>query len=193
MIGWNLKPAQGRIRAMPNPIKCECGDHWFDRTTFVWTVLVSPGDEWLLRKYKWRATGSSLDAACYPASTTYWRKTGKARLYPSIVDYPQVDHINGWGMDNRRSNLRRANYSERKARAGNYSSIYKGVLLRLAGRWEAKINVNCERFYLGVFPNECQAAIAYNVAAAYLHEEYANLNKLPQGIGWDGFPASADD
>jgi hypothetical protein len=166
--------------AMPNPIKCECGDHWFDKTTFVWTVLVSPEDAWLLQKYKWTATGRSLDAPWYPASKRYWKETGKSRLYHSIVDYPQA-HINGWPMDNRRSNLRPA------------SSIYKGVRLRPKGKWEAGIAVNYVRFYLGTFSDECQAAIAYNVAAAYLHEEYAYLNKLPERIGWDGLPASADD
>jgi hypothetical protein len=69
----------------------------------------------------------------------------------------------------------------------------RASVLPEGGNWEAKINVNYERLHLGVFPNECEAAIAYNVAAAYFHEEYANLNKLPEGIGWDGFPASADD
>ena len=184
--------------AMPNPIKCECGDHWFDKTTFVWTVLVSPGDEWLLREYKWTAIGRRLDSPWYANSIRRWRETGKGGLHQATVGFSMTDHINRWPMDCRRNNLRPTDYSKNAYKAGkrrdqSYSSIYKGVRITPSGNWEAKINVNYERFHFGVFSNECQAAIAYNVAAAYLHEEYANLNKLPEGIGWDGFPASADD
>jgi hypothetical protein len=100
----------------------------------------------------------------------------------------EVDHINGNGLDNRRSNLRLASHPEncrnrRPIRRRNASETeYKGVHRRGRG-WRAWITVDRTRHYLGVFETPRDAAIAYNHAAVALHKEFASLNDIP---GWQG-------
>jgi hypothetical protein len=91
-----------------------------------------------------------------------------------------VDHKNGNGLDNRRSNLRQCTIAENnrnvvKRIAG--TSKYRGVSWHKSeGKWQAQIKHNNKRHHLGNFINEIDAAIAYNNAATELHKDFASLN-----------------
>lgn len=90
----------------------------------------------------------------------------------------QIDHINGNGLDNRRSNLRRCsraqNAANRAKQRGTFTSRFKGVS-RLASGWRAYITAG--RFiYLGTFATEEDAARAYDAAAVEHFGEFARLN-----------------
>lgn len=92
----------------------------------------------------------------------------------------QVDHINGNGLDNRKSNLRYATQKENsynsKSNKGG-TSKYKGVRRqRDCKNWRARIQSDGKPIDLGYFSDEKEAAIAYNNAATELHGEYARLN-----------------
>jgi hypothetical protein len=92
------------------------------------------------------------------------------------------DHINGNTLDCRRSNLRLCNNSQNqhnKAKLKNNTSGYKGVWWHSIGKkWEARIMVNRENKYLGLFNTKESAALAYNYAAIKYHGEFARLNEL---------------
>lgn len=93
----------------------------------------------------------------------------------------QADHRNYDGLDNRKSNLRKASHTQnlqnaRVRRTGKYSQ-YKGVC-RARNKWEARICVDKQKMRLGLYNTEEEAALAYNEAAVKYFGEFAYLNKI---------------
>lgn len=84
-----------------------------------------------------------------------------------------VDHIDGDGLNCRKSNLRIATRQQNawNARPRNNASGFKGVR-KLRGRFDARITVNGEVLFLGCFDTAEQAAQAYAQASARLHGEF---------------------
>jgi hypothetical protein len=106
-------------------------------------------------------------------------------LHRVIMNAPEgvyVDHINGNGLDNRKSNLRLCTQAENVKNARKITpsvSGYKGVYWKKSSRkWVAQINANNKKLHLGLFVSERDAAIGYNAAALEHHREFANLNVL---------------
>jgi hypothetical protein len=97
---------------------------------------------------------------------------------PSVL----VDHINGDGLDNRRSNLRCAEAHQnscnkhRLRRKTGLSSKFKGVCWHVAARkWQARIGVRGKRYDLGRFDSEQEAHAAYVQASRKLHGEFGTV------------------
>lgn len=84
----------------------------------------------------------------------------------------QIDHINGNKSDNRITNLREAtaaeNHQNRKKPRTNTSG-YIGVYKDVSGKWAARIRINPNRIFLGLFDTPEKAAEAYKNAKANLH------------------------
>ena len=94
-------------------------------------------------------------------------------------DERQVDHINGNGLDNRKSNLRICTPSEnscnRKRRVDNKSG-YKGVYWDAKSeRWRASIRKDGRRYHLGFFDSPQEAYEKYKSASFTHHGEFSNL------------------
>ena len=96
-----------------------------------------------------------------------------------------VDHVSGDKLDNRRSNLRvclqNENLLNRSKQLSQTSSKFKGVHLakgKIVRPWRAEIYYQRQRFHIGYFDTETEAAEAYNQHAIVLFGEYANLNKI---------------
>ena len=120
----------------------------------------------------------------YRDSANNKRRMRLHRLIMGVVDTPEVfiDHIDGNGCNNQKSNLRICTCLENawnvKPRK-NTSSKYKGVYYHSQSRkWQARINKNKKAYYLGLFETEEAAAEAYNNAATELFGEFARLNEI---------------
>lgn len=89
-----------------------------------------------------------------------------------------VDHIDGDGLHNRRSNLREAtkqqNNHNARTRSDN-SSGYKGVSLD-SGRWRARIMLDKKSRLLGYFGCPTAAHFAYIKASRHLHGEFGRVS-----------------
>lgn len=90
-----------------------------------------------------------------------------------------VDHINGDGIDCRRSNLRLCTPSQNQAnkkRKTRTSSPYKGVWQRPGGRWTGELTKDFQPIRIGTFDTAEEAAREYDRLARELHGEFARLN-----------------
>ncbi len=85
----------------------------------------------------------------------------------------EIDHINGNGLDCRRSNLRAASHSQNqynRRKQANNASGFKGVSAMKNGRWRAQLGGQ----KLGCFATAESAAAAVALARTALHGEFAN-------------------
>ena len=91
----------------------------------------------------------------------------------------QADHINHDGLDNRKINLRRCTTAENNCNARKSStsqSQFRGVCRHRSGKWFARIFAGGQRYYLGMFHTEMEAAEARDFSALQLHGSFAMLN-----------------
>lgn len=150
-------------------------------------TIVDDDDFEFLSKYKWHSikAGRSPRYAVTSGRKSNGRKGSiyMQRLLLGDGDYVS-DHINGDGLDNRRSNLRKATHHQNawnsKKKKNGTTSQYKGVgWVKKDGAFRARIRTNLHEVSLGYFDNEVDAARAYNRAAKQLFGEFAKLNDVP--------------
>jgi hypothetical protein len=140
--------------------------------------------EWLMQ-WNWRLGGHGY--ALRNVKGNYGKSIYMHREIMGTPTGMDTDHINGDKLDNRRSNLRICNRGRNIINApkhkGNKTSVFKGVSLhRHTGKWEAYINVDKKRIYLGLYPTPEEAARVYDAAALNIYGEFARPNfKLAQG------------
>jgi hypothetical protein len=146
-------------------------------------ALVDDADfEWL-SAFKWCAS-QERPGAFYAVGSVSGRVQRMHRVILSAPMGMDVDHVNGDGLDNRRSNIRLSTRSQNLANGnmarGKTTSRYRGVsaCTDCAGFFRAQIWVNKKRRYLGYFRSEEAAALAYNAAALAHFGEFARLNQV---------------
>lgn len=91
-----------------------------------------------------------------------------------------IDHINGYGLDNRKGNLRECTLKENvrnRKRDKDNKSGYKGVSwVEISKKWRARITYEGKQIQLGYYEDKRDAAQAYNKAALKYYGEFARLN-----------------
>jgi hypothetical protein len=99
------------------------------------------------------------------------------KLGRPLVKGELCDHINGNGLDNRRSNLRAATKAENGRNRGvqrNSKSGLKCVYFeKRRSKWRASIKVDGKRKHLGYFDTPEGASLAYQAAAKRYYGEFA--------------------
>lgn len=146
-------------------------------------ALVDEEDYPLVSQYKWWLSYPHIQGLFYARTVTYLNgKRREIALHRLIMGFPEgkeIDHINGDGLDNRRSNLRICNRAENmhnSRKQKNNKSGYKGVILTRSGNWRASIGVNGKCISLGTFYSAIDAAKRYDEEAKKLYGEFAALN-----------------
>lgn len=154
-------------------------------------ALVDDEDYSFLNRWKWRThKGQYTNYACRTVHVygkdqhIFMHKLIMGVFDPSV----DVDHIDLNGLNNQKINLRNAtkaqNLCNRRSK-NNSSSKYKGVSLSRQKYkssvyvcWQAEIQYNKKKYYLGHFKTEEEAALAYNKKAIEIQGEFAYLNKI---------------
>lgn len=146
-------------------------------------ALVDDEDFHFLSQWKWyahRIPKKTKEDTWY-AERRQWIKEQKKykiiAMHRLLMNFPKgkdIDHINGNGLDNRRSNLRilsrRQNQQNKRAPK---SSKYPGVCWdKYTQKWVAHVSINGEYKKLGRYDSEKGAFEAYKKAVKnYLHED----------------------
>lgn len=106
------------------------------------------------------------------------------RVILNAPDGVEIDHINGNGLDNRRSNLRLCTCGENSRHQRlrlNNTTGFKGVTIAKQmprNPYQAQIMINNKQIYLGCHQTAEAAAKVYDAAALQHHGEFALTNKM---------------
>lgn len=147
-------------------------------------TLVDDEDYEYLSKYNWCADRHRNTYYVHRVELINGKKV-KFKMHRVIMNLHGsnliVDHIDGNGLNNCKSNLRICTSSQNSMNRSpikNTSSKYKGVYLhRESNKWAAGISAKGKKpKYLGLHKTEEEAALAYNSAAIEMHGEFAKLN-----------------
>lgn len=144
------------------------------------SVRVDDADFEALSKSKWR---SRLDHHTRYAETGLPSAARKMhRVILGAEPGQIVDHVDGDGLNNQRSNLRfatKAQNSQNLHRPSLGQSKFRGVTWhRRSRKWQAQIQANRRYKYLGLFDTREAAALAYNRASIGLHGEFGRRNEV---------------
>lgn len=153
-------------------------------------ALVDDEDFELLNSVKWFAHKAQRRDVFYAVRNSGKVNGKKTAIYMHrfLMNTPkgmETDHINGDGLDNRRSNLRVVtpvqNHMNSKG-IKDTSSKLKGVTFnKRCNRWQSVIGFQGNKMkrnniYIGLFESEEEAGRAYDRKARELYGEYAKLN-----------------
>lgn len=145
------------------------------------TLLFDEADVELIGQHTWTAVKNRQTLYAQSEVQVDGRRKG-VYLHRLLVDAPsamQVDHKNGNGLDDRRSNLRLATRSQNQANRGPTAASttgYKGVGQKPNGKYFAAVNFGGKYFRLGCYHDPWEAAQVYNAKALELWGEFAYLN-----------------
>ncbi len=168
------------------PIRVE-GQVAYVPLTKGYEAIIDAADVPLLGGVNWYAWASNrADGSVRAVYAVRAIQVGNAQrlihLHRVIMETPEgleVDHIDGNGLNNQRSNLRNATRSQNLRNQGAKStntSGRKGVSLdRQTGKWRARIWLEGKNRNLGSFNCPTAAALAYARASRELHGEFGRV------------------
>lgn len=151
-----------------------------------YVAVIDDRDYELVRRYTWQALVCKSGIVYASHGYTINRKCRKVLMHRMILGAKGrqvVDHEDGNGLNNKRSNIRigTGRDNSRNSRRFKGRSKYKGVTVRDARhrkKYRARISGNSgERIHIGDFHSEIEAARAYDVAAMRIHKKFARTNQ----------------
>lgn len=145
-------------------------------------AMVDDVDYEAMRAYSWHAIQRRPGHPIYVSRATVadGKKTSVLMHRQLLGCVGMVDHADGNGLNNQRTNLREAtplqNMHNRRKRTAA-ASRFKGVTWnKRAGKWQAQIGIDKTVKYLGLFDDEVAAAEAYDTAATAAFGAFASTN-----------------
>ena len=147
-------------------------------------ALVDDEDYEYLSGFKWRpknSRGRVTYAQCHMTYTENGRRISRGMKMHQLLmignELPEIDHVDGNGLNNQKSNLRGCtrNQNMRNIKWPRGKSGYIGVLKRCCSYY-ARIHVNDQLIRLGHYKTAEEAARVRDAAAVKFHGEFAVLN-----------------
>lgn len=165
---------------LPVPNECPEGASWLPLSKGLF-ALIDKSDVGRLSHWLWSAMVRRAPYTPYAMRRQMYKTIYLHRFVVDAPDGMDVDHINGNGIDCRKSNLRVCTHAENQR---NYtktvkptSSKFKGVSLdNNRNLWCAKLKDHGQSIDLGRFASEEDAAKVYDEAARRHFGEFAKLN-----------------
>jgi len=155
-------------------------------------ALIDDDDFDRVSQYKWSAvmpfnpgkTGKTYYAHRSIKINGKWTHISLHRFIMNAEKGVQVDHADGNGLDNQKSNLRLCTHVQNSMNKKGWSKHgLKGLGFIKdcipSRQWRASIRVNKKLIHIGLYASKIDAAIAYNIAAIKHFGEFAKLNPIP--------------
>ena len=145
-------------------------------------ALIDEEDYDALIKYKWYLSKSRKTS--YAARDLNGKHLLMHRMIMGEKNNSLIDHMDGNGLNNQKTNLRYCTNSQNCMNRGkqkNNTSGYSGVMWKKRdGVYVSQITCQGEQVHIGTFKCKHEAALAYNEKAIEFHKEFACLNEIPQ-------------
>jgi hypothetical protein len=144
-------------------------------------------EDWdLVHEYQWRVSSDSNNPYVYSSrhKTINRIHMSMHRLVMGKKEYDKcmIDHIDGDGLNNCKSNLRFCTASQNQANrklSKNSKTGMKGVIYNKQTKlYVVHICKDRKHYMLGVFEDKIEAARAYDIKALELYGEFARTNKM---------------
>lgn len=135
-------------------------------------AVVSDKDFGELKQYEWFAHRAGK--SCYAER----KESGVViKMHCQILGLKGVDHRDGNGLNNTRSNMRPASKSNNMANSRARAGKFKGVDFRkVHKKWRARITCHRKVIELGLFSTAIEAARAYDTAALKTFGPFSRTN-----------------
>lgn len=151
-------------------------------------AIIDDEDYDLISKYEWSlwTSGRAKNMFYARCTTERGQSISMHRIILGVSVNVAIDHINHNGLDNRRANLRITNQQKNSWNSKPHNdgvTRYKGIFNqgRNNGKWYSKVTYRGQRYYLGSFNSQEEAALAYDNKVLELFGEFAYLN-FPERI-----------
>ncbi len=150
--------------------------------------VLDTADYDLVKTYRWWVAAPKEKRTSYAvasgAKIPHQKRRPPLRMHKVLFpDSEEIDHIDHNGLNNRRSNLRAATSSQNKMnrrKRSDASSAFLGVSFS-GQKWRAQIIACGQKYELGLFNSEIEAACARDAKAKEIHGPFAVLN-FPQSL-----------
>ena len=143
-----------------------------NQRNFGLVAVVDDEDHEWLSQWNWTAVSTHRRNGGYAMRIEAGKTILMHRLILNAPDSAEVDHVNGDGLDNRRSNLRLATRTQGRANRRRFktnTSGFKGVSFdKQSGRWKLS--------FVAHFDSAEEAARTYDQIAQLVFGEYARTN-----------------
>lgn len=145
-------------------------------------AVVDNDDLLMLSKHKWAALTNKISRTQYAIGYIDRRYVLMHRMIMGCTkgDGIEVDHIDGNGLNNRRSNLRLCTHSQNTKNTTKINGAghgkFKGVYAHSKGRFRVMITVDRKPKHIGIFETAEDAARAYDRAVLVHYGEFARTN-----------------